>query len=211
MQKKIDFKKYGQYKSDLFRKLNLNFTKHRKLLDVGCGDGTDSRIFINEFKLNVYGIDVYKDDNIGSIKNLIFKKASILKIPYEKNSFDYVFSHDVFHHIDESKQDYRKHIKSLLELKRVCKENGYIIIVEANRYNPLFYFHMVKLMGHEHFKKSYFEKIIRDVFSNVRFNSFEVHYYPFLRTLWYAYEFLMENFSPKRFLAYNVAVIKNLK
>jgi ubiquinone/menaquinone biosynthesis C-methylase UbiE len=207
--KKNNLSHYGQYKNDLFTKLNFKFKPGKTLLDVGCGDGSDSEIFIKEFKLKVTGIDVYKNKKINNVKKLIFKKGGIFKIPFPDSSFDYVFLHDVLHHIDEKGQRETKHLAGLLELKRVCKKNGVIIIVEGNRYNPLFYPHMVKMLGHEHFKQSYFKKIILSTFPKAKFKYFEAHYYPpqFL-SFWKAYEYIMEKIVPKFFLSYNVAIIR---
>jgi len=134
---RYNFKKYGQYKNDIFNKVSINFERGKKLLDVGCGDGSDAEIFIKEFGVDTYGIDIYEHENIKNIKEFKFKKAGIFKIPFEDNFFDYVFLHDVLHHIDEEYQSYKKHIDGLKELKRVCKKDGCIIILEANKYNPL--------------------------------------------------------------------------
>jgi|SRR3989344_8643717 len=200
----------NQYKNDFFNKLNFNFKKGKKILDVGCGEGTDANIFINEYGLIFYGIDIYKDDNVKKQK-LNFKHGSIYSIPYEENQFDYIFVHDVLHHIDEVNKSRNKHIEGLNELRRVCKKGGQIIIVEGNRYNPLFYPHMVKMKKHEHFIQSYFISLVENVFKNdkVSFKFFEAHLYPskFL-FLFKVYEYLMEHLSPKRFLAYNAAIIK---
>jgi len=204
-----ELKKYNQYKFDIFSKLNFRFEKGKELLDVGCGDGIDTQIFIDVFKLKTYGIDVYRDKNIKNIKSLFFKEAGIYKIPYKDNKFDYVFLHDVLHHIDEKKQSYKKHIAGLRELERVTKKDGYIIIIEGNRYNPLFYPHMVKHFGHNHFRQSYFKKIVSDVFPQAQFTFFESHFYPQkLLFLFKFYEKFMEFVSPRQFLAYNVAIIK---
>lgn len=202
---------YNQYKNDFFNKLGFGFEKEKKLLDVGCGPGTDAQIFINEYRLKFYGTDVYEDENIRKLK-LNFKLGSIYKIPFENNQFDYVFVHDVLHHIDESNSK-NKHLSALRELKRVVRENGFIIIVEGNRYNPLFYPHMVKMRGHEHFKQSYFMEIIKEEFGeeNVLFKFFEAHLYPKpLLPLFKIYEFIMEHFFPKRFMAYNAAIIQKI-
>lgn len=201
---------YSQYKNDFFNKLQFNFQEKKKILDVGCGSATDAPIFINEYGLKFYGVDIYKDKNVTKQK-LQFKKGTIYRIPYEDNRFDYVFVHDVLHHIDEAKQRRTSHVKGLKELARVCKKEGFIIVIEGNRYNPLFYPHMVKIKKHEHFEQSYFISIIKEAFprQKIQFTFFEAHVYPkFLLSIFKIYEYYMEHFCPKRFLAYNAAIIK---
>jgi len=202
---------YGQYTKDIFAKLNFEFEEGKKLLDIGCGKGTDARVFINKYGLEVYGVDVYEHPEIKDVlgNNFILEKRGIFNLPHKDSEFDYVFLHDVLHHIDERNQRYEKHIEGLGSLLRVVKPGGYIIIVEGNRYNPLFYPHMVKMLGHAHFPQKYFKKIIKEVFHQTEFKFFEAHSYP-KKTLWFwkIYEYLMEKFSPKEFLAYNVAIYR---
>jgi ubiquinone/menaquinone biosynthesis C-methylase UbiE len=206
----MNLNQYGQYKNDIFTKLNFNFEESKSLLDVGCGDGSDAIIFQKEYGLKVSGIDVYKHENINSIKGIEFKEAGIYNIPYKDNSFDYIFLHDVLHHIDEENQSYEKHIQGLKELLRVVKKGGQIIIVEGNRYNPLFYPHMVKMHHHEHFSQKYFKKIINDSYkdNNIKFKFFEAHFYP-QKFLWFwkVYEWIMEHVIPKSIISYNVSII----
>jgi len=206
---KYNLEKYGQYKNDIFNKLGFSFEKGKNILDVGCGDCSDAKIFHEYFKLDVYGIDIYEHGNLKESPFLKFKKAGIYEIPYPDSYFDYVFLHDILHHIDEDNQSFEKHIAGIKELKRVVKEGGQIIIVEGNRYNPLFYPHMVKMLRHNHWRQRYFKKVISQVFRNSDFKFFESHLYP-KNWLWFwkIYEFIMEKFSPNNFLAYNVAIIK---
>jgi ubiquinone/menaquinone biosynthesis C-methylase UbiE len=208
MPNKPDFTKYDQYKKDIFTKLDFPFEKGKKLLDVGCGDGSDARILIQEYRLEVVGIDVYRHPGVNDIDKLIFKKAGIFDIPFPDNSFDYVFMHDVLHHIDEGSQRIERHLSGLQEVKRVVKNGGYVVIVEGNRYNPLFYPHMVKMLGHEHFSQKYFMELTSRISNNVEYRFFEAHKYPYLLGFFKLYEKFMENYSPKMFLAYNVAIIK---
>lgn len=200
--------KYGQYKHDLFTKLNFPFLPKKKIIDVGCGDGSDAEIFINEYKLKTYGVDVYESERIKKIKGLNFQKAGIEKIPYPKETFDYAFVHDVLHHVDGGRPNTSKYVQVLLELVKVVKKGGWIIIVEGNRYNPLFYPHMVLMEKHNHFRQSYFESLMKQIFNSVEFEHFEAHVYPpqFL-WLWKFYDRLMDIFCPRQFLAYNVAII----
>jgi len=202
-------KKYSQYKNDLFNKLNLKFQKGKKLLDVGCGNGLDAKILKKEYGLKVYASDVYKDREF-TYKDIPFKIGSVYILPYEANSFDYLFLHDVLHHIDEPRQRRMKHVSALEELRRICRKGGKIVIVEGNRYNPLFYPHMVKMRRHDHWKQSYFKSVIQSVFKSdkVEFRFFEAHHYPQkLLLLFKIYEKIMERFSPVQFLAYNVSII----
>lgn len=196
---------YGQYKKDIFSKLDFSFQKSKTILDVGCGDGTDAAIFKHVYGLEVFLCDVYKNQNINQL-GMDFQIGDILSLPYQDNTFDYIFVHDVLHHIDEINQNTELHIKALIELKRVVKLGGTVIIVEGNRYNPLFYPHMVKLQGHNHFTQKYFKALVSNVYPDVRFKFFEAHVYP-KRLLWLFkfYEALMEKFLPKNILAYNVA------
>ena len=66
------------------------------------------------------------------------------------------------------------------------------------------------MRGHEHLAHSVFKEIVEKVFAkdNIRFKFFEAHSYPFLLPIFKAYEALMEKFSPKMFLSYNVAIIE---
>ena len=149
--------------------------------------------------------------SLNMISSIKFKKASIYKIPFKNNTFDYIFLKNIMHHVDEPGQREDYHRKALLELKRVCKKNGKIIIIEANRYNPIFYFHMVILGKHDHFRQSYFVSLVNSVFPTAGFKFFEAHLYPFpfFIEVFKFYERLMELFSPRPFLAYNVAIITN--
>jgi len=206
---KLNLSKYGQYKNDIFLKLNFDFIPGKQILDCGCGDGSDAQIFINEYKLDTYGIDIYEHNNIKKINGFKFKKANIYDIPYVDSTFDYVFLHDVLHHIGEVvDQSIEQQKKALIEIKRVCKSGGSIVIIEGNRYNPLFYPHMVKMLGHNHFKQSYFKRIINEVFPVAAFKYFEAHFYPqrYLK-FWKIYEKIMESVMPKCVLAYNVSII----
>lgn len=199
------------YRQTVFTKLNFHFRKHATLLDVGCGDGEDADFLRRKYSLRVSASDIYKNLNIGKKSFLAFKIGSIYKLPYKDKTFDYVYCKDILHHIDEPKQRRRRHIQGLQELQRVCKKNGTIIIVEANRYNPIFYPHLVFPGGHNHFTQPYFYQLVFSAFPGKKrdFRHFEAHAYPFLFPMFRIYEFIMDRFMPRQFLAYNAAVICN--
>ena len=169
----------NQYKNDMFQKLNFNFNAGMKGLDVGCGDGSDAEIFVNHYGLDVFGIDVNEEDFL-EFNNFKYAKKSIYKLPFPDSFFDYVFLHDVLHHIDEPLQRKRFHEDGLKEVRRVCKSGGEIIIIEANRYNPFFFPHMTLMKKHDHFTQKYFTNLIKDLFTDdfIEFKFFEAHFYP---------------------------------
>ena len=98
------------------------------ILDYGCGWGRITRLLatLSDDK-NVYGVDV---DNrlISSAKqfaaSLTFSEIqSMGTLPFEDDGFDLIFANSVFSHLSE-----KSAISTLLELLRVLKPNGKIII-----------------------------------------------------------------------------------
>ena len=99
----------NQYKYDIFRKLNFNFADGKSILDAGCGDCSDSIIFRDIFKLEVSSLDIYKHKSVED-NHVNFTLGSLFDLPFKDNSFDYVFTHDVLHHLDEKNQSKDLHI-----------------------------------------------------------------------------------------------------
>lgn len=202
---------FDDFRYDTLRKLNFPFIKGKKLLDIGCGNGRNSKIFRDIFELEVTSVDIYEHENVKKYA-LSFLKEGLPKLSFPDSTFDYVFLSDVLHHIDEEKQNFYNHKKALEEIKRVVKNSGYTIVIEGNRYNPLFYPHMVLLKKHNHFTQKYFVKLLTAVFADPIFKFFEVHSYPrAIKRIVPIYEYIMEHFLPKRFLAYNVCIAKVTK
>ena len=127
-------REYDRYKQDLFAKLDFGFQEGKSLLDVGCGDCTDLEIFIEKYRLNACGIDVFKHDRVSDLQ-VDFTLGSALDLPYHDGTFDYVFSHDMLHHVEEEHPSRDKHVRCLREMRRVTAGGGHTIIVEANRWN----------------------------------------------------------------------------
>lgn len=201
------YKEFNQYKADMFQKLGIDWVAGKSILDVGAGDCSDAKIFRDIFGMDVLATDVYQSDEVEKW-NMPFELCSVYDVAKLNKKFDYVYLHDILHHIDEEHQSRDNHAKALEALKSVVKPGGTIIVIEGNRYNPLFLPHMVIMRGHEHFKQAYFNNLVKKSFPTARFYSFEAHYYP-PALLWFfkIYERIMEAIAPKAFLSYNVAIV----
>ena len=197
-------KSKDEYKDKLYKEIKISLFKDREVLDVGCGDGEDA-YNISKFAKRVSAFDIVRSDKWKKYKkkNLNFKVADAQNIPSKSNQFDGVFLKDVLHHVKNPE-------KVLEEIDRVSKKGAVIILVEGNRYNPLFYIHMTKMRGHEHLAKETFKRLVRKRFKNVKFYYFESHFHPnkFIKLVLDVFSVIMKN-TPilNKFLSYNVAVI----
>lgn len=105
-------------------------SENLNILDVGCLNGN----FYNFLKKNSFstksftGVDHSK--KLIEIAHKRFPEQSWIssdcyKLPFSDNSFDVITGMEILEHLEEPK-------KALLEMKRVCKQNGIIIITVPN-------------------------------------------------------------------------------
>lgn len=126
---------FGRYKVEEVRRKEKN--SQVSILDLGCGDGLNSKFFVEYFPLTYYlGIDISKE-SIGVAKKMENERVKFTvydgkHIPAKDNSIDIVFISCVFHHIDPT-----EHVHLLSECRRVLKLDGRIYIFEHNPYNFL--------------------------------------------------------------------------
>ena len=185
-------------------KVGHRFDGSERLLDAGCGDGRVARL-LRERVREVVAVDVERFADWSDEPGLTFSVANAEQLPFGDASFDAVHSKDSLHHMDEPE-------RALEEYRRVLRPGGTVLIVEANRYNPLFYPHMTVALGHEHFTRRRFRELVRHVFPSVRFGAFEAHFAPQLEgvlRLQQAIEETLERLPPFRpLLSYNYAVAR---
>lgn len=191
-----------RYRLRCVDKLGFAFRGDEKALDAGCGDGGVARL-LRERVHEVVAIDVEPSAAWRDGPGLTFHVADAENLPFEDASFDLVHSKDSLHHMDHPEC-------ALAEYRRVLRPHGAALILEANRYNPLFYPHMTLALGHDHFTRRRFRALVSAVFPSARFGAFEAHYVPRLRRgLWlqHAFEEALERLPPYRpLLSYNFAV-----
>lgn len=107
----------------------------KAVLDHGCGDGRYAFYFTNKGAKSVVGVDISLEMIDLATKNLIeskskrikFVKADVLSLPFEKDSFDFVFSNFVLHHCLDSQ-------RALAEIFRVLRKGG-ILAATMSSYN----------------------------------------------------------------------------
>jgi ubiquinone/menaquinone biosynthesis C-methylase UbiE len=191
-----------RYRLRCIEKLGYVFRGDESLLDAGCGDGGVARL-LRERVGCVIAIDVEPSAAWQEEPALSFHTADAESLPFGDDSFDLVHSKDSLHHMERPE-------RALAEYRRVLKPGGHALIVEANRYNPIFYPHMTLALGHEHFTRGRFRALVSREFPTPRFGAFEAHYVPQLNRalgLQHALEEGLERFPPvRRLLSYNFAV-----
>lgn len=191
-----------RYRLRCIDKLGFAFVGDESLLDSGCGNGGVARLLRSRVG-EIHAIDVEPSDAWSDEEGLTFQVGDSESLPFENDSFDIVHSKDSLHHMESPE-------RALEEYRRVLKPGGTALIVEANRYNPVFYPHMTLALGHQHFTRKRFRSLVRNVFPETRFGAFEAHYAPPLNRalgLQQALEEILEHLPPFRpFLSYNFAV-----
>jgi ubiquinone/menaquinone biosynthesis C-methylase UbiE len=191
-----------RYRLRCIDKLGHGFRGDERLLDVGCGDGGVARLLRNRVA-EVVAVDIEESPSWSDGPGLAFSVADGERLPFEDASFDLVHSKDSLHHMDRPEL-------ALLEYRRVLRPGGAALIVEANRFNPSLFLQMTLLRGHQHFRRSRFERLVDAVFPESRFGAFEAHYVPGaarLMRLQQAVEERLECLDALRpVLAYNFAV-----
>ena len=105
-----------------------------KILDIGSGIGLTDSHLTTRIK-NLYGVDVEK----GVVAKAKEKNPGVkyelydgLKLPFEDNTFDMIFTINVMHHIKPGKW-----LSFIEETKRVIKPGGIFAVFEHNPLNPL--------------------------------------------------------------------------
>jgi SAM-dependent methyltransferase len=147
------------YRERLFQPLDFGEGKGKKALDLGCGDGLEA-VYLLRRGWKVEGVDIqphprWKELSARYKGRASFKVADAAKLKKLKGGYDLVFEKDMLHHVPDPS-------RVLLEMKRLLKRGGRLVIAECNRYNPIFYVHLTLLGDHQHFSRSRLRGLLKE-------------------------------------------------
>jgi ubiquinone/menaquinone biosynthesis C-methylase UbiE len=106
----------------------------KSILDVGCGTGAILSTVISEYKdIQACGIDL-SEKMLEKAVELLGKNVKLVvgdsdSLPWDDDSFDLVICNASFHHYPEP-------LKVLMEMRRILKSNGRLIIADPWWSNP---------------------------------------------------------------------------
>lgn len=136
------FNKYGLREKLQKRVLkSVKLQKNWKLLDVGCGTGTDLKFLKSRYSgMKPYGIDadpkiieIAKKKNKEENWQINFQLALAEKLPFKKNFFDATWCNLILHHLPTGSKK-----QAIKEMYRVLKPGGKcVLIIFSKPQNPI--------------------------------------------------------------------------
>ncbi len=145
-----------------------DFVYNKVILDIASGEGYGSYL-LSKNASKVIGVDIDEETVFEAQKkyinkNLSFTVGSADKIPVDSNSIDVVVSFETIEHHD-------KHEEMFLEIKRVLKSNGILIMSSPDK---KYYSDIPNFKNKFHVKELYFEEFQELVKKHFKFSDFYV-------------------------------------
>lgn len=145
------------YLAPLFTRLQEN-ARHRpaKVLSIGCGVGTDVEALC-ERGFDAYGIDSGNRSRYWERRKQPerYAVANAKYLPFENESFDFIVMGCVLPHIGVGNDTYvtqpdyvEQRARTVSEMVRVTKKDGYLIVSSPNKRCPLDFFHRRSVSSH---------------------------------------------------------------
>jgi 2-polyprenyl-3-methyl-5-hydroxy-6-metoxy-1,4-benzoquinol methylase len=112
-------------------------SKNISILDAGCGSGKYCKKLISLGYSNIFGIDLFDEDQFKST-TINYTRSSIDSTSFEDNFFDVIFANSVIYHLENPE-------KGILELSRILKKNGILILTGHTKHSLFTYWRKIKL------------------------------------------------------------------
>jgi ubiquinone/menaquinone biosynthesis C-methylase UbiE len=112
-------------------------TSSAKILDVGCGNGSEIYLLIrlSYSPSNITGIDI-QEIRVSEARKLYpqinFVHGDASKMEFDSNSFDLIYESTMFATLPDDNLS----LSIAREMMRVCKPDGYILLVDWRTPNP---------------------------------------------------------------------------
>jgi SAM-dependent methyltransferase len=124
---------------ELAQEVGLN--ENMKVLDVGCGIGGSTRVFVSNFGCNVTGIDLCEEfcraavlinNRLGYTDNIEIRQGNALDMPFDNSSFDIIFIQHVLMNIENKE-------RLISEIYRLLRPLGRLALhtILAGSVNPI--------------------------------------------------------------------------
>lgn len=120
-------------KMKIIKEFGLKINRKSAILDFGCGSGNFVKELI-ECGYNAFGCDIEFKSIDNNDLEMMINEGSIRRIsltpyrlPFQDDSFDFIFSDDVFEHV-------KNYPEAISELSRVLKPRGVCLHTFASRY-----------------------------------------------------------------------------
>lgn len=120
-------------KMKIIKEFGYNLNSESVILDFGCGSGKMVKelcdLGYKAFGCGTRFITEEKVDTDAKMNQGIIRTIDLnhYKLPFEDNSFDFIFSHSVFEHV-------KNYSQSISEIARILKPNGYCLHFFVSRY-----------------------------------------------------------------------------
>jgi SAM-dependent methyltransferase len=119
---RLEILKQELQKIAILEKNENNFeTNKRRILNIGIATGKTSEMLAEFGEVTSVEYDAVCAEFVRKKLNIEVIEGSILELPFEVNSFDWVCAFDVVEHVEDDK-------KAISEMNRVCRNKGKICI-----------------------------------------------------------------------------------
>ena len=114
-------------------KLAAFLRKKRYILDAGCGLGRDLKLYAENTKGQVFGVDISDSTKIAheklqGVDNIHIIKADMMRLPFAEKFFDFIVSDQALHHTPDTRIAFNN-------LVRYLKRRGQIAVYVYKKKN----------------------------------------------------------------------------